>query len=38
MQDSQETIEYILGETVEQMLKAELDEYLDYEYGEKYYL
>ena len=35
VQDFQEALKAILGDTMEQMLKAELDEHLDYEYGEK---
>ena len=35
VQDLQEALKAILGDTMEQMLKAELDEHLDYEYGEK---
>lgn len=35
IQDFQEALKAILGDTMEQMLKAELDEHLDYEYGEK---
>ena len=35
IQDLQEALKAILGDTMEQMLKAELDEHLDYEYGEK---
>lgn len=34
VQDLQEALKAILGDTMEQMLKAELDEHLDYEYGE----
>lgn len=34
VQDLQEALKDLLGETMEQMLKAELDEHLDYEYGE----
>ena len=34
VQDIQDAIKDLLGETVESMLKAELDEHLDYEYGE----
>lgn len=34
-QDIQETLKDLLGETMEELLKAELDEHLDYEYGEK---
>ena len=35
VQDPQEALKDLLGDTMEQMLKAELDEHLDYEYGEK---
>ena len=35
VQDFQEALKDLLGDTIEQMLKAELDEHLDYEYGEK---
>ena len=35
VQDLQEALKALLGDTMEQMLKAELDEHLDYEYGEK---
>lgn len=35
VQDLQEALKDLLGDTMEQMLKAELDEHLDYEYGEK---
>lgn len=35
IQDLQEALKDLLGDTMEQMLKAELDEHLDYEYGEK---
>ena len=35
VQDLQEALKDILGYTMKQMLKAELDEHLDYEYGEK---
>ena len=35
VQDLQEDLKDLLGDTMEQMLKAELDEHLDYEYGEK---
>lgn len=34
VQDLQEALKDILRETMEQMLKAELDEHSDYEYGE----
>ena len=34
-QDIQEVLKELLGETMEELLKAELDEHLDYEYGEK---
>ena len=34
VQDLQEALKDLLGDTMEQMLKAELDEHLDYEYGE----
>ena len=32
-QDIQEALKDLLGETIESMLKSELDEHLDYEYG-----
>ena len=35
VQDLQEALKDLLGDTMEQILKAELDEHLDYEYGEK---
>lgn len=35
VQDLQEALKDLLGDIMEQMLKAELDEHLDYEYGEK---
>lgn len=35
VQALQEALKDLLGDTMEQMLKAELDEHLDYEYGEK---
>ena len=35
VQDLQEALKVLLGDTMEQMLKAELDEHLDYEYGGK---
>lgn len=35
VQDLQEDLKALLGDTMGQMLKAELDEHLDYEYGEK---
>ena len=35
VQDLQEALKDLLEDTMEQMLKAELDEHLDYEYGEK---
>ena len=35
VQDLQDALKDLLGDTMEQMLKAELDEHLDYEYGEK---
>lgn len=35
VQDLQDTLKELLGDTMEQLLKAELDEHLDYEYGEK---
>lgn len=35
VQDLQEALKDLLGDTMEQMLKSELDEHLDYEYGEK---
>ena len=34
VQDLQEALKDLLGGTMEQMLKAELDEHLDYEDGE----
>ena len=34
-QDIQEALKYLLGDTMEELLKAELDEHLDYESGEK---
>lgn len=34
-QDIQEALKDLLGDTMEKLLKAELDEHLDYEYGEK---
>ena len=34
IQDIQDAIKSLLGDTLESMLKAELDEHLDYEYGE----
>lgn len=34
-QDIQEALKELLGDTMEELLKAELDEHLDYEYGEK---
>ncbi|QEJ97109.1 hypothetical protein [Treponema phagedenis] len=33
VQDIQDAIKDLLGDTLEQMLKAELDEHLEYEYG-----
>nr|WP_256444838.1 IS256 family transposase [Anaerococcus ihuae] len=33
--DIQEALKDLLGDTMEELLKAELDEHLDYEYGEK---
>ncbi|WP_308577450.1 IS256 family transposase [uncultured Parvimonas sp.] len=35
VQDLQDALKDLLGDTMEQLLKAELDEHLDYEYGEK---
>ncbi|EGY79562.1 Uncharacterised protein [Peptoniphilus indolicus] len=35
VQDLQDALKDILGDTTEQMLKAELDEHLEYEYVEK---
>lgn len=35
IQDIQEALKDLLGDTIENMLKSELDEHLDYEYGEK---
>lgn len=34
-QDIQEALKYLLGDTMEELLKIELGEHLDYEYGEK---
>ena len=34
-QDIQEALKDLLSDTMEELLKAELDEHLDYEYGEK---
>ena len=34
-QDIQEVLKELLGDTMEELLKAELDQHLDYEYGEK---
>ncbi|MDU2598441.1 MULTISPECIES: hypothetical protein [Anaerococcus] len=34
-QDIQEVLKELLGDTMEELLKAGLDEHLDYEYGEK---
>ena len=34
-QDIQEALKDLLGDTMEELLKIELDEHLDYEYGEK---
>ena len=34
-QDIQEALKDLLGDTMEELLKAELDEHLDYEYGGK---
>lgn len=34
VQDIQEALKDLLGESIEKMLKSELDEHLDYEYGE----
>ena len=34
-QDIQDVLKELLGDTMEELLKAELDEHLDYEYGEK---
>lgn len=34
VQDIQDAIKDLLGDTLEQMLKAELDDHLDYEYGD----
>lgn len=36
VQNLQEALKDLLGDTMEQMLKAELDEHLDYEYGENH--
>lgn len=35
VQDLQEALKDLLGDTIKHLLKAELDENLDYEYGEK---
>lgn len=35
VQDLQEALKDLLGDTMEQMLKTELDDHLDYEYGKK---
>ncbi|SQE38073.1 IS1191 transposase [Streptococcus pyogenes] len=35
VQDLQDALKDLLGDTMEQLLKVELDEHLDYEYGEK---
>ena len=35
VQDLQEALKALLADTMEQMLKVELDEHLDYGYGEK---
>lgn len=35
VQDIEDAIKDLLGDSLEEMLKAELDEHLDYEYGEK---
>ncbi len=34
-QDIQQALKELLGDTMEELLKAELDEHLDYEYGKK---
>lgn len=34
VQDLQDALKDLLGNTMEQMLKSELDEHLDYEYGQ----
>ena len=34
-QDIQEALKDLLGDTMEELLKAELDQHLHYEYGEK---
>ena len=34
-QDIQKALKDLLGDTMEELLKAELDEHLDYDYGEK---
>lgn len=34
-QDIQEALKDLLGDTIDELLKAELDVHLDYEYGEK---
>lgn len=34
-QDIQEALKDLLGDTMEELLKAELDEHLDYEYGKE---
>jgi transposase-like protein len=33
--DVQDALKDLLGDTIESMLQAELDEHLDYEYGER---
>ena len=35
VQDLQDALKDLLSDTMEQLLKAELDEHLEYEYGEK---
>ena len=35
VQDIQEALKDLLGDTMEELLKAELDQHLHYEYGEK---
>ena len=34
-EDIQEALKYLLGDTIDELLKAELDEHLNYKYGEK---
>ena len=37
VQDIQEALKDLLGDTMEELLKAELDEHLGYEYGKNHY-